>query len=64
MRSSGQVVTAAGDSGHARPGLLRGASQSPAGAVRTTKALAVASEPQFQPEILRRVTGSEGSGFA
>jgi hypothetical protein len=27
--------------------------------VRTTQVLAIVSEPQFQPEILRRVTGSE-----
>src|SRR5664280_3170345 len=31
--------------------------QSPAGAMRTTQVLATVSDPQFQPEILRRVTG-------
>jgi hypothetical protein len=36
--------------------------QSPAGAVRTTQVLALVSGPQFQPEILRRVTGSEDPG--
>jgi hypothetical protein len=30
--------------------------QSTAGAVRTTQVLAIVSEPQFRPEILRRVT--------
>jgi hypothetical protein len=34
--------------------------QSPAGAKRTTQVRAIVSEPQFQPEILRRVIGMKG----
>ena len=40
------------------PDLCAPLRQSPAGAVRTTQVLSIVSEPQFQPEILRRVTGN------
>jgi hypothetical protein len=40
------------------PDLCAPLRQSPAGAVRTTQVLAIGSEPQFQTEILRRVTGN------
>jgi hypothetical protein len=43
------------------PDLCAPLRQSPAGAVRTTQVLAIVSEPQFQPEILRWVTGSRTS---
>ncbi len=45
------------------PDLCAPLRQSPAGAVRTTQVLAIVSEPQFQPEILRRITGRVQSGL-
>jgi hypothetical protein len=39
------------------PDLCASLRRSPAGAVRTTQVLVIVSEPQFQTEILRRVTG-------
>src|SRR5664280_3012918 len=42
------------------PGLCALLRLSPAGAVRTTRVVAIVSGPQLQPEILRRVTGDPG----
>ena len=43
------------------PDLCAPLRQSPAGAVRTTRVLAIVSDPQFHPESLRRVNRRSGS---